>query len=129
MNSKKYILLLLSFIMVVSAFIMDIPSANAAIAIKDIVCTQTSAYALKEDGTVWAWGVNSNGQLGNGTINNSFIPVQVKGLSGIKAISCTQITAYALKEDGTVWAWGANSYGQLGNGTINNSFIPVQVKV
>ena len=84
--------------------------------------------ALKNDGTVWAWGWNNNGQLGNGTTANSNVPVQVSSLSGITTIAAGQFHSLAIKNDGTVWTWGLNDNGQLGNGnTGTNSSIPVQV--
>ncbi|MCK9901458.1 RCC1 repeat- and reductase domain-containing protein, partial [Frankia sp. Cpl3] len=88
-----------------------------------------SAYALHSDGTVWAWGLNDAGQLGNGTQTNSTVPVQVAGLTGIRAIAAstsplgTAGVGYALRRDGTVWAWGLNDAGQLGNGTQTNSTV------
>ena len=60
---------------------------------------------LKSDGTVWAWGSNSNGQLGNAG-PNSTTPVQVSGLSGVTAIAAGGDQSLALKSDGTVWYWG-----------------------
>ncbi|CUU56461.1 Alpha-tubulin suppressor [Parafrankia irregularis] len=88
-----------------------------------------SGYALNSDGTVWAWGLNTLGQLGNGTVINSNVPVQVAGLDDIRAIAAgTDGNGYALRRDGTVWAWGVNTLGQLGNGQpIASSTIPVQV--
>ncbi len=73
--------------------------------------------ALKSDGTVWAWGWNDVGQLGNGTTTASNIPIQVIGLTEITAIAAGESHALALKSDGTVWAWGWNASGQLGDGT------------
>ncbi|MBI4947712.1 MAG: T9SS type A sorting domain-containing protein [Bacteroidetes bacterium] len=81
--------------------------------------------ALKNDGTVWTWGWNADGQLGIGTAGAaaySMYPVQVKGLggsgflTGITAIDAGSNFAVAIKNDGTVWSWGNNSLGQLGNG-------------
>lgn len=83
--------------------------------------------ALREDGTVWAWGDNEYGQLGDGTTTQSSTPVQVSGLSEIIAVSCGAHHSLALKSDGTVWAWGCNSYGQLGDGTTIHRTTPVQV--
>jgi len=91
--------------------------------------TVDHSLALKKDGTVWAWGDNANGELGNGTTNSSNVPIQVKDLTGVAAISAGDPSfSVALKKDGTVWAWGDNESGQLGNGTTNRSNTPVQVK-
>lgn len=89
--------------------------------------------ALKSDGTVWAWGSNQDGQLGNGTIDKDLyysyykIPSKVVNLDGVISIAASSFSAVALKKDGTVWTWGNNVSGQLGNGTFENSGIPVQV--
>jgi alpha-tubulin suppressor-like RCC1 family protein len=85
------------------------------------------SLALKSDGTVWAWGKNTEGQLGDGTLNNSSSPIQVTGLNNVIAIAGGEYHSLALKADGTVWAWGRNSNGQLGDSTTANSSIPVQV--
>ena len=85
------------------------------------------SLALKTDGTVWAWGYNATGQLGNGTTINSSIPVQVSGLSEVTAIAAGSSHSLAVKSDGTAWAWGYNAWGQLGNGTTANSSTPVKV--
>ena len=84
--------------------------------------------ALLSDGTVWAWGRNTYGQLGEGTRKNRNKPVQVKDLSDITAIYGGAEHSLAVKADGTVWAWGRNQVGQLGNGTNTDSAIPTQVK-
>jgi alpha-tubulin suppressor-like RCC1 family protein/PKD repeat protein len=83
--------------------------------------------ALKADGTVWAWGVNSSGQLGNGGTSSSSLPVLVSGLNDVIAISAGGNVSMALKSDGTVWAWGTNDSGQAGNGTSGGSnTVPVK---
>jgi len=82
---------------------------------------------LRNDGTVWAWGQNNFGQLGNGTTSDRSPPVQVTGLCDVVAIAAGVGTSMALKEDGTVWAWGNNIFGQLGDGTTNSSAVLVQV--
>ena len=92
-----------------------------------IAAGYSHSMALKSDGTVWAWGSNGSGQLGNGGTTNSYIPVQVSGLTGATAISAGGYHSLALKSDGTVWAWGYNYYGQLGNNSTTNSKTPVQV--
>ena len=87
-----------------------------------------SAYALAKGGTVWAWGGNTYGQLGNGSTRASTRPVRVARLHHVVSIAAGGSAGYALEADGTVWAWGDNSYGQLGNGTTVSSAIPVRVR-
>ena len=86
------------------------------------------SLALKSDGTVWAWGNNNIGQLGDGTPSKEkSTPVQVVGLSDVIAIAAGNGHSIALTEDGNVWVWGLNNSGQLGDGTTNNRSTPVQV--
>jgi alpha-tubulin suppressor-like RCC1 family protein len=87
------------------------------------------SLALKSDGTVWAWGNNGWGQLGNGKYGGSATPVQVPGLSNVTAIASGDLHNLALKSDGTVWGWGFDYYGQVGNGTSGGNVLsPAQVK-
>jgi alpha-tubulin suppressor-like RCC1 family protein/sugar lactone lactonase YvrE len=73
--------------------------------------------ALKSDGTVWAWGYNYYGELGDTTRASQSAPVQIQGLSGVTKISAGSNVAMALKTDGTVVAWGSNGSNQLGIGS------------
>ncbi len=83
--------------------------------------------ALKKDGTVWSWGSNAYGQLGDGsTIWSRKYPVQVKGLSNVEKVAASRFHSLALKKDGTVWAWGSNMNNQLGR-TGEQSVTPQQV--
>ena len=68
------------------------------------------SLALKQDGTVWAWGVNAFGQLGDGTTVSRKVPKPVNGLTEIVAISAGDAYSLALQGDGTVWAWGVTAY-------------------
>ena len=72
------------------------------------------SVALKRDGTVWAWGINNSGELGNGSTEQSAAQVQVAGLDSVVAISAHDEHSLALKSDGSVWSWGSNHAGQLG---------------
>jgi hypothetical protein len=78
-------------------------------------------------GSVWSWGENSKGQLGNSTITNSSVPVAATGLTGVTAISAGAYHSVALKNDTTVWSWGNDStIGHPSNGTVNSAW-PVQI--
>ncbi len=90
---------------------------------------------LDSDGTVWTWGNNEYGQLGDGGTSHRNFPVQVLGsggvghLQGVMSVAAGDLFSVALKNDGTVWAWGDNKYGELGNeNSPNNSPTPVQVR-
>lgn len=72
--------------------------------------------ALTNDGTVWTWGRNDCGQLGNGTRLDSTSPQMIKGLSSIVDITAGGFHCLALDVDGYAYSWGDNTYGQLGNG-------------
>ncbi|MDD4214177.1 MAG: T9SS type A sorting domain-containing protein [Bacteroidales bacterium] len=85
------------------------------------------SIALRNDSTVWTWGQNEYGQLGDGNITDSYIPVQVSGLTDVTGIAGGAFHAMAIKSDGTVVSWGRNSYGNLGDGTTTHSSIPVNV--
>ena len=93
------------------------------------------SVALKSDGTVWAWGENASGQLGDGTMIQRSSAVQVVGvggtglLSGISAIAAGNGFVLALKSDGTLYAWGANPFGQLGDGTTAQRSTPAPVSI
>ncbi len=77
----------------------------------DISTGKDHTIALKEDGTVWGWGVNLNGELGNGlTFHISLVPTQVLEVEDIIAISLGMNHVLALKKDGTVWAWGKKQF-------------------
>jgi alpha-tubulin suppressor-like RCC1 family protein len=83
-----------------------------------------NGYAVGPGGSVWAWGDNSFGQLGNGTTTPSVTPILVPGLSGITQVAAGDDYALARGSDGSVWAWGENHGGSLGTGTPANQLIP-----
>ncbi len=97
-----------------------------------VIAVAAGAYhslALKGDGTVWAWGNNSEGQLGVGQPPFfSGVPIAVHSLADIASVSAgLGWHSLALKNDGTVWAWGDNTSGQLGDGTFARKVLPVQL--
>lgn len=85
------------------------------------------ALALKEDGTLWAWGANRSGQLGNGTIVDSNAPIQIGTDTDWAEVWAGQEASFALKRDGSLWAWGRNADGQLGIGSTTEAHRPAQV--
>jgi alpha-tubulin suppressor-like RCC1 family protein len=85
-------------------------------------CPQAQA-----DGTVWAWGGNAHGQLGDGSNTDRWTPGMVTMPIPVVAVAGGGHHSLALAADGTVWAWGSNYYGQLGDGTAIDRQSPVQV--
>ncbi|MCL2502998.1 MAG: cell wall-binding repeat-containing protein [Coriobacteriia bacterium] len=91
------------------------------------------SLGLRDDGTLWAWGVNRTGQLGDGTNTSKNVPTQIGDDTDWEAISAGHSHSLALKEDGSLWAWGFNPWGQLGDGTggsgtnANDKNVPVRI--
>jgi len=88
-----------------------------------------ASYAIRVPGTLWAWGYNVQGQLGQGNTINYSSPVQVGALTTWNqiAVNSTSATALALTTQGSLWAWGFNGFGQIGNSNTNNQSNPVQI--
>jgi alpha-tubulin suppressor-like RCC1 family protein len=82
--------------------------------------------AQKTDGTLWAWGSGSYGQVGNGQFNGSLTPFQIT-TDTWKDFATGSLRSYGIKTDGTLWAWGRNLEGQLGDGTFENRNVPTQI--
>jgi len=82
--------------------------------------------AIKTDGTLWTWGSNNNGRLGDNTAINRYTPVTTfAGGTNWKQVACGDGYIAAIKTDGTLWTWGTNSSGELGNNTAINRSTPV----
>jgi prepilin-type N-terminal cleavage/methylation domain-containing protein len=87
-----------------------------------------TSYAVKSDGSLWAWGWNSTRQVGNNSTSTRTTPYQVFA-SGVESFHYGATTAYAFKTNKSLWAWGSNTYGQLGTGTAGTSVgIPAEIK-
>jgi alpha-tubulin suppressor-like RCC1 family protein len=105
----------------------------------DVIAISAGAnfnLALKKDGTVWAWGDNGSGQLGDGKDSytpdyplHEASPFQVVNLSGVIAIDTGWHHSIALRNDGTVWTWGFNQFGELGLSTADTEQHPVPAQV
>jgi alpha-tubulin suppressor-like RCC1 family protein len=100
--------------------------AEAVSGVIDVAAGYAHTLALRSDGTVWSWGGNGDGQLGDGTTENRS-PQPVPGLTGIVAIAAGREHSLALDSVGTVWAWGGNTHGQLLTGTFVRELAPVAV--
>jgi alpha-tubulin suppressor-like RCC1 family protein len=94
---------------------------------KQVSCGRGQTAAIKTDSTLWTWGSNANGQLGNNLSDNTSSPAQtVCGGTDWKQVSCGYTRTSAIKLNGELWSWGLNDYGQLGDGTITMRSSPVQ---
>lgn len=94
---------------------------------KSVSASRRYTLGLLNDGTMWAWGENAIGQLGNGTTIDQNIPIQVGTDTNWAEISAGYYHRLAIKNDGTLWAWGINQVGALGNGTTTDSNAPIQI--
>jgi alpha-tubulin suppressor-like RCC1 family protein len=79
------------------------------------------SLALRADGTVWAWGKNADGQLGDGTYTTRLRAVKVSFLAGVKQIAGARQNSIAVTTAGDVYTWGENAFGQLGDGTMSTT--------
>ncbi|GGM87369.1 hypothetical protein ACFFX1_05800 [Dactylosporangium sucinum] len=85
------------------------------------------SLALTDSGEVWAWGSNTDGQLGDGTRTQRNSPQRVDGLSGVVEVAAGDRFSLAVLADGTVRAWGANQFGQLGIAAGDDRLVPITV--
>ncbi len=88
---------------------------------------QVHTLAIKTDSTLWAWGYNFDGEVGNGVFGtDELLPVQISNEKW-KSVSAGVEHSLGLKADGTIWAWGSNEFGQLGDGTSIYKNVPTQI--
>ena len=96
--------------------------------VAEVVSGRAHTCARKREGTLWCWGKNSHGQLGDGTKHKSALPIRIDALGAdVATIGMGKNHGCAQKTDGTLWCWGDNSHGQLGDGTNKTRLQPVQV--
>ena len=101
------------------------PPVRVADGVKAVAAGNAHSLFLKNDGTLWAMGANSLGQLGDGTTTYRRTPVQIA--DSVTAVAAGDAHSLFLKNDNTLWAMGANDYGQLGDGTTTTRRAPVRV--
>ena len=102
-------------------------SAFGAIDLDDEYITDAWLVDQFVGNSLFGWGYNNFGQLGNGTKTNYSSPIQIGTLTNWKQVACGYLYTVAIKTDGTLWTWGYNRYGQLGNGTGVYYSSPIQV--
>lgn len=97
----------------------------ASTTVQSAVVSAGNVYtvAIKSDSSLWGWGYNGLGQLGDGTTTSRLSPILIG--TGYSAIAAGIDHSVALKSDGSLWAWGVNNVGQLGDGTTTNRLSPV----
>ena len=85
--------------------------------------------ALKNNGTLWAWGNNLTGQLGDGTSGgvHTGLPKQIGTDEDWLMVSAGGAASFAIKTDGSLWGWGNNSYGQQGDGSNLDKTVPTRI--
>jgi alpha-tubulin suppressor-like RCC1 family protein len=92
-----------------------------------VACGGVFMSAIKNDGSLWAWGRGTEGQLGNNAVTHRSSPVQtIAAGTNWKQVSCGNNTAHAIKTDGSLWNWGRGLEGQLGNNAASSRSSPVQ---
>jgi alpha-tubulin suppressor-like RCC1 family protein len=104
----------------------SIPSALDGTTWKQITCGGYHTAAVKTDGTLWMWGFNGSGQLGNSDVIDKYVPVTTfAGGTDWKQVNATFRSTAAIKTDGTLWTWGNGTDGQLGNNAATDRSTPV----
>lgn len=87
--------------------------------------TRGTCAGIKSDGSLWTWGYNTLGTLGDGTSTNRSSPVSVVGAHSFIKIRVGNSCMLAIKADGSSWAWGSNVNGAIGDNTTTNRSSPV----
>ncbi|MGE5703537.1 MAG: Ig-like domain-containing protein [Clostridia bacterium] len=118
----------LSISLVSSMMPWNIASAESEIDLPILKTGTSFSVAVKPDGSVWTWGRNYEGQLGDGTTTSSNVPTKLKDLSNVTDIAVGYAHVVALDEKQRVWAWGDNTSGQVGNGNTTKQLKPTQIK-
>jgi alpha-tubulin suppressor-like RCC1 family protein len=106
--------------------IAALASVNASEAMATrVVAGNYHSLWIKDDNSLWAWGDNFYGQLGDGTKVDRSAPVKVAGVGAIADVAGGGRHTIAARSDGTVLAWGYNDHGQIGDGTDKTRTLPV----
>jgi len=126
---KRKFLPMLSFLLI--AMSISPVFANVADCQRNLTISAGGGHAMviHEDGSLWAWGINGNGQLGNDDGGDlwRFENLPIKVMDGVIGISAGGAHSLAITDDGSLWAWGWNVFGQIGDGTMTDRFVPTMI--
>jgi alpha-tubulin suppressor-like RCC1 family protein len=108
---------------------VNLPDPVTQVAQGGSIWDNGQTLVMLSNGSLWAWGANFNGQLGDGTTRSRASPVPFRSPAGVsyKYLATGGITSYAVSATGQVYAWGASPVGQVGDGTTHTTLIPVRV--
>ena len=105
----------------------DSTNKNNSVKVKQLSAGSWHCGCIDVNGNLYMWGLNQQGQLGNGdlTMDDSTVPIKI--MDNVKSVSVGYDHSAAITEDGSLYMWGDNDYGQLGNGTTENSYVPIKI--
>ena len=106
--------------------VLPVVAIHAAPVVTQVSAGYSHSLFLKSDGSLWAMGNNTWGELGNGTTDSTNQPEQIVS-SNVTAVVASQLFSLFLKSDGSLWGMGINDFGQLGDGTTTEHHTPVQI--
>ncbi len=95
--------------------------------ITEIYNGDNSMYAVNTDGDLYAWGCNTSGQLGIGTVSTVSVPAIINGISEISLVEKVENSVFAVDSQGIISGWGENGYGQIGSGSITDMLSPYSI--
>lgn len=115
------------YVFVLSMLCLHTTYAQTSFFWKSISAAEDYTLAVRYDGTLWAWGRNNHGQLGDGTTEDKNVPTQIGTDNDWMQVSAKGGHTVAVKTNGHLYSWGKNDHGQLGNGTTIESHVPARV--